>query len=67
MCEENANKNTNLDDSDDWMFVWVEQPLVKRKPERWETIRERWEAIFQARLKGETCAVKTDLGMNICA
>lgn len=65
MCEENANENVNREDSDDWMFVWSEHQLVKRKPERWETIRERWEAIFQARLKGETCAVKTDFDADI--
>lgn len=67
MCEEKANENTNLDESDDWMFEWSELRLVKGEPERWETIRERWEAIYQARLKGETCAVKTDFSADIGA
>ena len=56
MCEKNANENVNLDDT---------LESVKGEPERWETIRERWEAIFQARLKGETCAVKTDFDADI--
>ena len=38
MCEEKANENTNLDESDDWMFEWSELRLVKGEPERWETI-----------------------------
>ena len=53
MCEKNANENASLEDSDDWMFEWSELELVKDKPERWETIRERWEAFRLAHLDDE--------------